>query len=93
MDFQQLEVLEEKIKSMVSAMKALQAENETLTRKYAESEKNLNKLKSDVEKWSRSAKQHDSLQEEVDTLRKEREEIKNKLERLISHLEELEEKI
>ena len=41
MDFQHLEVLEEKIKKMVVSMRAMQAENEHLTRKYEESQKTI----------------------------------------------------
>jgi len=93
MDFQQLDVLEDKIKKMLSTMKALKSENEHLTRKNEESEKAIHKLRLDLEKWSRSAEESGTLVEQIETLRKERDEIRNKVERLISHLEELEAKI
>ncbi|HKZ39879.1 MAG TPA: hypothetical protein VJ044_02900 [Candidatus Hodarchaeales archaeon] len=93
MDFQQLEVLEDKLKRMVSAMKALKSENELLLRKNDESEKAIHKLRLDIERWSKSAEENNNLQEQIDLLKKERDEIKMKVERLISHLEELEAKI
>jgi predicted RNase H-like nuclease (RuvC/YqgF family) len=93
MDFHQLEVLEEKIKKMLSTMKALQSENQQLSRKCDESEKAVHKLKQDLARSSRSSEGHESLQEQVSTLKRERDEIKNKVEGLISHIEELEAKI
>ena len=93
MDFQALEVLEDKLKRLVSAMKALKSENELLLRKNDESEKAIHKLKMDIERSSKSAEENNMLQEQVDALKKERDEIKMKVERLISNLEELEAKI
>ena len=93
MDFQALEVLEDKLKRLVSAMKALKTENELLLRKNDESEKAIHKLRMDMENWSKSAEQNEALQEQLDALKKERDEIKMKVERLISNLEELEAKI
>jgi len=93
MDFQHLEVLEEKIKKMVVAMRAMQAENEHLARKYEESQKTIAKLKQDLEKWSKSADENETLKNQMDEFKKERDEIRNKVERLISHLDELEAKI
>lgn len=93
MDFQRLEVLEDKIKKLVSAVKALQAENDLLNRKKEEQEKTIVKLKQDLEKWSRSAEESTSFQEQAETLKREREEVKNRVERLISNLEELEAKM
>ena len=74
-------------------MKALQSENEQLSRKCDESEKIVHKLKQDLARSSRTAEDHDSLQDQVSTLKRERDEINNKVEGLISHLEELEAKI
>lgn len=93
MDFQRLEVLEEKVKKLVSALKALQAENDLLNRKKEEHEKTIMKLKQDLEKWSKSAEESNALQDQLDGLRKERDEMKNRVERLISNLEELEAKL
>lgn len=93
MDFQQLDVLEDRIKKLLSAMKALKSENEHLLRKNDESEKAISKLRMDLERWSRSAEENNDLQDQVSTLKKERDEIREKIERLISHLEELEAKI
>lgn len=93
MDFQQLDVLEDRIKKLLSAMKALKSENEHLLRKNDESEKALRKLQMDMERWSHSAEENNHLQDQISTLKKERDEIKEKVERLISHLEELEAKI
>jgi chromosome segregation ATPase len=93
MDFQQLDVLEEKIKKLLSAMKALKSENEHLLRKSEESDKAIHKLKMDMEKWSQSAEENNHLQDQISGLKKERDEVKAKIERLISHLEELEAKI
>lgn len=93
MDFQRLEVLEEKIKKLMSAMKALQAENDMLNRKREENEKAISKLKQDLEKWSQSAEENNDLQDQIAGLKKERDEVKNRVERLISHLEELESKL
>jgi chromosome segregation ATPase len=93
MDFQQLDVLEDKVKKLLSAMKALKSENEHLLRKNDESEKSIHKLRMDMERWSKSAEENNHLQDQVSALKKERDEIKEKIERLISHLEELEAKI
>jgi chromosome segregation ATPase len=93
MDFQQLDVLEDKIKKLLSAMKALKSENEQLLRKSEESDKAIHKLKMDMEKWSQSAEENNHLQDQISGLKKERDEVKSKIERLISHLEELEAKI
>ena len=93
MDFQQLDVLEDKVKKLLSAMKALKSENELLQRKNDESEKAIHKLRLDMERWSRSAEENHDLQDQVSSLKKERDEVKEKIERLISHLEELEAKI
>ncbi len=93
MDFQQLDVLEEKLKKLLSAMKALKSENEHLLRKNDESEKAIHKLRMDMERWSRSAEENNHLTDQISSLKKERDEIKEKIERLISHLEELEAKI
>ena len=93
MDFQQLDVLEEKIKKLLSAMKALKSENEHLLRKNEEGEKAIQKLRMDMEKWSRSAEENNHLQDQISGFTKERDEVKQKVERLISHLEELEAKI
>ena len=93
MDFQQLDVLEEKIKKLLSAMKALKSENEHLLRKSEESDKAIHKMKLEMEKWSQSADENNHLQEQITGLTKERDEVKQKIERLISHLEELEAKI
>lgn len=93
MDFQQLEVLEEKIKKMVSNIRALKSENDLLMRKNDESEKAIQRLKMDLDKWAKSAEQNDVLQQQIDELKQERDEIRNKLERLILNLEELEAKI
>ncbi len=93
MDFQQLDVLDDKIKKLLSAMKALKSENELLLRKNDESEKAAHKLRLDMEKWARSAEENSTLLEQISMLKKERDEIKQKIERLISHLEELEAKI
>jgi chromosome segregation ATPase len=93
MDFQQLDVLEDKLKKLLGAMKALKSENEHLLRKNEEGEKAMHKLRLDLERWSSSAEENNHLQEQVAALKKERDEIKEKIERLISHLEELEAKI
>jgi uncharacterized coiled-coil DUF342 family protein len=93
MDFQRLEVLEEKIKKLVTALKALQAENDLLNRKKEEHEKTIVKLKQDLEKWSKSVEESNALQEQLDGLQNEREEVKGRVERLISNLEELEAKL
>jgi chromosome segregation ATPase len=93
MDFQQLDVLEDKLKKLLSAMKALKSENEHLLRKNDESEKAIQKLRMDMERWSKSAEENNHLQDQLSALTKERDEIKQKIERLISHLEELESKI
>ena len=93
MDFQQLDVLEDRIKKLLSAMKALKSENEHLLRKNDESEKALHKLRVEMERWSQSAEENSELHDQISSLRKERDEIREKVERLISHLEELEAKI
>lgn len=93
MDFQQLEVLEEKIKKLLSTVKSAQLENERLTRKNEDNEKTIKQLKHDLEKWSRSADENESLAQQIDTLKKERDEIGSRLERLISHLQEIETKL
>jgi predicted RNase H-like nuclease (RuvC/YqgF family) len=93
MSFQQLEILEEKIKKMLATMKSLQAENVQLVRKYDESEKTIHKLKQDLDRWTHSAEENDSLQEQLSAFKRERDEIKTKVEVLISHIEELEAKI
>lgn len=90
MDFQQLEVLEEKIKKLIASLKALQGENEILTRKNGEQEKAIRQLKTDMERWSKSAEENDSLHQQMEDLKKEREEIRKRIEGLVSHLEELE---
>ena len=93
MDFQQLDILEDKIKKLLTTIKNLQSENQLLARKGEESERTINKLKNDLDKWSKSAAENESLGEEIGHLKKEREEIKNKVERLISQMDELEAKI
>lgn len=93
MDFQRLEVLEDKIKKLVTAVKALQAENDMLNRKREESEKTIVKLKQDLDKWSQSAEENNRLQDQISAYKKERDELKGRVERLISHLEELEAKL
>ena len=93
MDFHQLEVLEDKIKKMLVSMRALQAENDHLNKKFDESQRTINRLKQDLEKWSRSAEENEALREQMEELKKERDEIKNKIELLIGHLEELEAKV
>ena len=93
MDFQRLEVLEDKIKKLVTALKALQAENDLLNRKKEEHEKTIAKLKHDLEKWSRSAEESNALQEQIGKFKNERDEVKNRVDRLISNLEELEAKL
>jgi DNA repair exonuclease SbcCD ATPase subunit len=93
MDFQQLEVLEDKIKRLISSVKVLQTENETLNKRNDEHEKTIRQLKQDLDKWSKSAEQQDALQDQVKSLQQERDEIKGKVERLISHLEDIEGKL
>lgn len=93
MDYQQLDVLEEKVKKLLSAMKALKSENEHLLKKNDESERAIHKLRSDLERWSKSEEETGALQDQVKAMKKERDEVKEKIERLISHLEELEAKI
>lgn len=93
MDFQRLEVLEDKIKKLVTAVKALQAENDMLNRKREESEKTIVKLKQDLDEWSQSAEENNRLQDQISAYKKERDELKGRVERLISHLEELEAKL
>jgi predicted RNase H-like nuclease (RuvC/YqgF family) len=93
MDYQQLDVLEDKIKKILSAMKALKSENEHLLKKNEESERAISKLRQDLERWSKSEEETGALQEQIKVLKKEREDVKEKVERLISHLEELEAKI
>jgi DNA repair exonuclease SbcCD ATPase subunit len=93
MDFQQLEVLEDKIKKLISSVKVLQTENETLTKRNDEHEKTIRQLKQDLDKWSKSAEEQDSLQDQVKSLQHERDEVRGKIERLISHLEDIENKL
>jgi predicted RNase H-like nuclease (RuvC/YqgF family) len=93
MDYQQLDVLEDKVKKLLSAMKALKSENEHLLKKNDESERAISKLRSDLERWSKSEDETSALQDQIKALKKERDEVKEKIERLISHLEELEAKI
>ena len=90
MDFQQLEVLEQKIKKLIAALKALQGENETLTHKNEEHEKTIRQLKMELEKWSKSADENEVLQQQIDGLKKERDQVRSRIEGLVSHLEELE---
>ena len=93
MDFQRLEVLEDKIKKLVSAVKSLQTENDHLNSKKQDSDRQIAKLKQELERWSQSADDSSSLQEQIQTLKKERDEIRNKVERLIAYVEELEAKL
>jgi FtsZ-binding cell division protein ZapB len=93
MDFQQLEVLEDRIKKLISSVKVLQSENDNLKKRNEDSEKTIRQLKQDLEKWSKSAAEHDSLQDQVHSLQQEREEVRAKIERLISHLEDIENKL
>jgi len=93
MDFQQLEVLEEKIKKMLVNMRALQAENDVLKRRQDESQKAIQKLKNDQENWSKSLHENESLHQQIQQLNQERDEIRGKLERLIGQLDELEAKL
>jgi uncharacterized coiled-coil DUF342 family protein len=90
MDFQQLEVLEEKLKKLIAALKALQGENETLTRRNEEHEKTIRQLKLDMDKWSKSAEESEALQQQIDAMKKERDEIRNRVENLVSQIENLE---
>lgn len=90
MDFQQLEVLEDKIKKLMAALKALQGENETLTRKNEDNEKTIRQLKHDLDKWSKSVEQNEALQQQIEAMKKERDEVRNRIEGLVSHLEDLE---
>lgn len=93
MDFQQLEVLEDRIKKLISSVKVLQSENDNLKKKNEDSEKTIRQLKQDLEKWSKSAAEHETLQDQVNSLQQEREEVRGKIERLISHLEDIENKL
>jgi len=93
MDYQQLDVLEDKIKKLLSGMKALKSENEHLLKKNDENERTIHKLRADLERWSRSEEETGALQEQIKGMKKERDEVKEKIDRLISHLEELEAKI
>jgi len=93
MDFQQLDVLEDKIKKLLNMVKALQSEKDHLARKYEESERTIQKLKLDLDKWSTSAEENEELNDQISEMKKEREEVRGKIERLISHLEELEAKV
>lgn len=90
MDFQQLEVLEDKIKKLMTALKALKSENEALTRKNDEQEKAIRQLKLDMDKWSKSANENEALHQQIQEMKKERDEIRNRVESLVSHLEDLE---
>jgi peptidoglycan hydrolase CwlO-like protein len=93
MDFQQLEVLEDRIKKLISSVKVLQSENDNLKKRNEDSEKTIRQLKQDLEKWSKSAAEHESLQDQVNSLQRERDEVRGKIERLISHLEDIENKL
>jgi FtsZ-binding cell division protein ZapB len=93
MDFQQLEVLEDRIKKLISSVKVLQSENDNLKKRNEDSEKTIRQLKQDLEKWSKSAAEHETLQDQVHSLQQEREEVRGKIERLISHLEDIENKL
>ncbi len=93
MDFQQLDLLEDKIKKLLSMVKNLQSEKEHLARKCEESEKTIHKLKMDLEKWSKSADENETLSDQIAEMKREREEVRGKVARLISHLEELEAKV
>lgn len=90
MDFQQLEILEDKIKKLIAAIKALRGENDTLTKKTEDQEKSIRQLKHDLDKWSKSAEESESLQQQIDTLKKERDQVRSRLEHLVSQLEDLE---
>ena len=93
MDFQQLEVLEDKIKKLISSVKVLQSENETLNKRNDEHEKTIRQLKLDLDKWSKSAEEQDALQDQIKSLQQERDEVRGKIERLISHLDDIEGKL
>lgn len=93
MDFQQLEVLEDRIKKLISSVKVLQTENDTLKKKNEDHEKTIRQLKQDLEKWSKSAEDHETLHDQIQSLQREREEVRGKIERLISHLEDIENKL
>jgi FtsZ-binding cell division protein ZapB len=93
MDFQQLEVLEDRIKKLISSVKVLQSENDNLKKRNEDSEKTIRQLKQDLEKWSKSAAEHDSMQDQIQSLQQEREEVRGKIERLITHLEDIENKL
>jgi FtsZ-binding cell division protein ZapB len=93
MDFQQLEVLEDRIKKLISSVKVLQSENDNLKKRNEDSEKTIRQLKQDLEKWSKSAAEHESMQDQIHLLQQEREEVRGKIERLISHLEDIENKL
>lgn len=93
MDFQRLEVLEDKIKKLVSSVKTLQTENDLLNSKKQESDRQIAKLKQELERHSQSADESSSLQEQIQALKKERDQIKTRVERLISFVEELEAKL
>jgi predicted RNase H-like nuclease (RuvC/YqgF family) len=93
MDFQSLEVLEQKIKRLVSSLQALQTENEKLTQKCSEGEKIIRKLQQDLDRWSASAHENESLRDEIKNFKRERQEIKDKIETLISQIDQLEAKI
>ena len=62
-------------------------------RKNDDSEKTINRLKMDLDKWARSAEENEALQQQIEDLKRERDEIRSKLERLILNLEEIEAKI
>ena len=90
MDLQQLDVLEDKIKKLITALKALRGENEALTRKIEDQDKTIRQLKHDLDRRSKSAEESESLQQQVDTLNKERDQVRNRLETLVSQLEDRE---
>jgi FtsZ-binding cell division protein ZapB len=93
MDFQQLEVLEDRIKKLISSVKVLQSENDNLKKRNEDSEKTIRQLKQDLEKWSKSAAEQESMQDQIQSLKQEREEVRGKIERLITHLEDIENKL
>jgi chromosome segregation ATPase len=93
MDFQQLEVLEDRIKKLISSVKVLQSENDNLKKRNEDSEKTIRQLKQDLEKWSKSAAEQESMQDQIHSLKQEREEVRGKIERLITHLEDIENKL
>ena len=93
MDFQSLEVLEQKIKRLVSNLQSLQVENEKLTQKCNEGDKTIRKLQQDLDRWSASAHENESLREEIKNFKQERQQVKERVETLISQIDQLEAKI